>query len=114
MLGFVAIAFLAAFGLVCTVWTLLGFCIPKDQGSLLYRGAYPVAFARRYLWLREMGLLRCPLTVVNPPEADVSWLRDRAIDVFFGDPEERTGEKTCESGNGDYPGRDQRRSLSEL
>lgn len=94
MFGWVLIAFLAAFGLICAVWTLCGLCLRPDSGTLLYRGPEPVEFARRYLWLREMGLLRCALAVADPPEDWVPWLQDRKIEVIYGeDPDTDRREK---------------------
>ena len=83
MLAFAVIAFLAAFGLVCTVWTLFGFCIPKDRGTLLYRGPEPVEFTRRYLWLRGLGFLRCPMVMVDTGLADPErqWLEGHGIEI---------------------------------
>lgn len=69
------IAFRAAFGFVCALWTLCGLCLKPDTGKLLYQGPESVGFARRYLWLREMGLIRCQLTVADPPEKWLLWLQ---------------------------------------
>lgn len=82
MLGYVVIGALAAFGLVSAVWILCGLVLPKTTGGvLLFFGEDAVAFARRYLWLREMGLLRCPLWVVEPDADAWQWLKDRNIEI---------------------------------
>ena len=65
MLAFVVIGALAAFGFVCGVWTLCGIFLKDRGGVLTYQGPQPVEFARRYLWLREMGLIRCQLVVAG-------------------------------------------------
>ena len=55
------------------------------------------SFARRYLWLRELGLLREELTMVDfgISNAERDWLTERGVTVCT--PEklaERMGEKT--------------------
>lgn len=59
----------AAFGLVSALWVLYGFLLPAERGGGLYAPARPGvtedSFARRYLWLRELGLLREELTMVD-------------------------------------------------
>ena len=114
MVGWILTAFLAAFGLICAVWTLCGLCLKPDTGRLLYQGSEPVEFARRYLWLREMGLIRCQLTVADPPESWLHWLQNREIDVIMSENRIQMGERRIESGAGDSSGRNQRRSISEL
>ena len=73
LLAYTVIGALAAFGLVCAVWTFCGFFLRDRGGVLLYRGPEPVEFARRYLWLREMRLIYCQLTVADPPEKWLQW-----------------------------------------
>ena len=107
MLAFVVIGALGAFGFVCAVWTVCGFFLKDRGGSLLYHGPDPVEFARRYLWLKEMGLIRCQLTVADPPGNWLLWLKNQGIDTI-------EGEKGLESGTGDPPGRNQRCGVSEL
>jgi hypothetical protein len=107
--GFVVLAALAAFGLGCALWVLLGFCLERDRGALCYRGPEPVEFARRYLWLRDLGLLHCPLAVdTDNPEAQ-EWLIDRGIEIIRTDRREE-----CDAGTGNPSGRDQCRGVSEL
>ena len=81
MWGYFLIAALAVLGTVCAVWTLWGLCLTPDEGKLVYMGPAPVEFARRYLWLREMGLLRCPLAVQDPEPEAKQWLLDRGIEI---------------------------------
>ena len=55
------------------------------------------SFARRYLWLRELGLLREELTMVDfgISDAERDWLTERGVTVCA--PEklaERMGERT--------------------
>ena len=79
-MGWFLLGALAAFGLVCAVWTLWGLCLASDEGTLIYVGPEPVEFARRYLWLKEMGLVRCRLLADAPDPESEQWLRDRGIE----------------------------------
>ena len=63
--GFVVLGMLAAFGLVCFVWVLTGLILPRRGGILVYLGDDPMTAARRYLWLREMGLTNSCLIVTE-------------------------------------------------
>ena len=93
MLAYTVIGALAAFGLVCTVWTVCGFFLRDLGGELLYRGPEPVEFARRYLWLREMRLIHCQLTVADPPKSWLHWLQNQGIGIWNGEnPEKDRGE----------------------
>ena len=69
VVGYIMLGTLAAFGLVSALWVLYGFLLPAERGGGLYAPARPGvtedSFARRYLWLRELGLLREELTMVD-------------------------------------------------
>lgn len=116
MWGFCLIGALAAFGTVCALWTLFGLGLPRDEGKLYYAGPEPVEFARRYLWLKQMGLLRCPLTVIDPGKQALEWLRDRGVEGW--DREEHTreqmGEKDFDGRTGDFAGNHRSGGISEL
>ena len=63
----------------------------------LRSGVTENSFARRYLWLRELGLLREELTMVDfgISDAERDWLAERGVTVCT--PEklvERMGERT--------------------
>ncbi|MDD5863303.1 MAG: hypothetical protein PUD80_01520 [Firmicutes bacterium] len=87
MAGYIVMGTLAAFGLVSALWALYGLLLPPGRDGVLYAPAKPGAaeqsFARRYLWLRGLGLLRCSLIMVDlglsGPERD--WLTDRGITI---------------------------------
>lgn len=82
MAGYVLIGALAAFGLMCAVWILWGLFLPDGGEELLiYDGGDTRVFAQRYLWLREMGLLRCRLLVLSPEESDREWLEAQGIEI---------------------------------
>ncbi len=82
MLTFVLIGSLSAFGLMCGVWVLCGLLLPGGcKGTLLYQGEDALLFARRYLWLREMGLMHCPLSVLEPDAQARAWLETQGIEI---------------------------------
>ena len=85
VVGYIMLGTLAAFGLVSALWVLYGFLLPAERGG------------GRYLWLRELGLLREELTMVDfgISNAERDWLTERGVTVCA--PEklaERMGEKT--------------------
>lgn len=87
MAGYILLGTLAAFGLVSALWTLYGLLLPPDRDGVLYASARPGltehSFVRRYLWLRELGLLRCSLIVVDYgiSGSERDWLTDRGITI---------------------------------
>ena len=115
MAGFVAVGALAAFGLLCAVWTALGWILPRGGGmAVVWMGSPDAAALGRMRWLRNMGLLCCPLLAVdalpeNTPE-DVETVRASALLARL----EWERDQVYGTGNGDPPGRHQRRGISEL
>lgn len=69
MAALIVLAVLGAFGLLCVLWVLFGFLLPGQRGGaavLLCRGdPEEEAVLRRYLWLYNAGLIRCPLLMVD-------------------------------------------------
>jgi len=69
MAALIVLAVLGAFGLLCALWVLFGFLLPGQRGAaavLVCRGeAAEDAVLRRYLWLYNTGLVRCPLFLVD-------------------------------------------------
>ena len=69
MAALVVLAVFGAFGLLCAVWVLFGFLLPGQRGAavvLLCRGdPEEETVLRRYLWLYNTGLVRCPLLLVD-------------------------------------------------
>ena len=69
MAALIVLAVFGAFGLLCAVWVLFGFLLPGQRGAaavLLCRGdPAEEAVLRRYLWLYNSGLVRCPLVLVD-------------------------------------------------
>lgn len=83
--GYVLIGTLAAFGLLSGLWVLWGFFQPVCAcGWLLHPGGpESIHAAQGYLWLRGMGLVRCPLIVADRDlsNAQRKWLREKGIEV---------------------------------
>lgn len=66
---FVLIGALAAFGLVCALWTIAGALLPGRRGGavtvLCRPGLQEAPAVRRYGWLRDLGLLCEPILLVD-------------------------------------------------
>ena len=78
----VLLAFFAAFGLFCALWAILGFWLPRCRdGWILCRGT---SFVPTYLWLRGMGIVNCPLRVLdeNLSEEERNWLTFKEIEIW--------------------------------
>ena len=120
---YILLGTLAAFGLVSGLWVLYGLLLPADRESVIYAPARPGvaerSFARRYLWLRELGLLRCSLTMIDLGlrGSERDWLTDRGITICspaeLSDRMEQE-RKQIDGRFGNPPGRHQRRGVSEL
>ena len=69
MAGYIIFGVLAAFGLICLVWIGCGLVLPRISGGLaVLTGPLDrekLDTARRWVWLREMGLLFTPLAAVE-------------------------------------------------
>lgn len=126
MIWNLCIGVLAAFGLLCMLWSLLGWLIPGSRGGVLVcvgkSGFTEDAFFRRVCFLRDLGLLRLPMIVVDQQMKEPE--RKKLIHMY-GEIELCSWEQLPEllelerkeidrAGNGNYPGRDQRRGISEL
>lgn len=94
MAMWVVMGALAAFGLLCSLWMLLGWLISGGEGGCVVcicrSGGGEAAFIRRSLWLKGLGLLRGPILLVNdrlqPREAAL--LGRFAPDAILCSPEE--------------------------
>ena len=69
MAALIVLTVLGAFGLLCALWVLFGFLLPGQRGAavvFLCRGeSGEEAVLRRYHWLYNVGLIRCPMIVVD-------------------------------------------------
>lgn len=115
MAGYFVVGVLAAIGLLCVLWALLGWLLPSGKGCVLVCYGMPdPGICSRYRWLHGMGLLSSPLMAVDVQ--DPPYIED--IEFCAGErllsrlKQERNQEDG--TGTGDSPGRDQRRGVSEL
>ena len=90
----IIVAVFAAFGLLFALWSLFGFLLPGQKGAVMViyaDGTEPENAVRYYCWLRDMGLLRGPLIVVDGGLTDRQHqmlLRRHGIEIC--DPQELT------------------------
>ena len=86
MAGYVWIAALAAFGLLSVLWALFGWLLPVcRRGWLLYPGrSEDLSFVAVYLWLRSMGIVRCPLILADLglSDAEKRRLTEKGIEIY--------------------------------
>ena len=118
----ICFAAMAFFGAVCIMWTLLGWFFPTEGQAWIFcegnPGVQENGLIRRYFLLRDLGLIRWSMIVVDlgisAPER--RWLLGHNGIVLWTKEEYRLYLETERrridgAGNGDYPGRDQRRGL---
>ncbi|MBQ7345200.1 MAG: hypothetical protein IJW45_03955 [Oscillospiraceae bacterium] len=65
---------LAAFGALCVLWVLFGFLLTGTKGTVMVclHPQDAEAVVRQHGWLQDLGLVRCPLIMVDLEEA---WAR---------------------------------------
>lgn len=84
MVLYICIGALAAFGAFSVLWCIFGSMLPKTGGVILCTDEPNVLLlARRYLWLRDLGLIRCPLIVADRglSMTERIWLEDHGIEI---------------------------------
>ena len=112
MAGYVILGTLAAFGLLSTLWAILGWLLPSGRGCVLVCYGMPdIGIVSRWKWLQSLGLLRCPLIAVS--EADTVEIENCAGEHLLVRLEMERN-RFHGTGNGDPSGRCQRRGISEL
>jgi len=114
--GYVLVGFLAAFGGLSLLWTILGWLLPSGKGLMLVCMELPEpGVLERYRWLRGMGFLNCPLVMVTQSIPDrLPWDMEICGREALIDRLERENEGTYGTGIGDSAGCNQRRDISEL
>lgn len=68
MVWYFIVGALAAFGLLCILWILYGCLLGKARGGVLVclcDGSREADLVLRYSQLRSIGLLRCPLVLLD-------------------------------------------------
>ncbi len=118
----ILISALAVFGAVCLVWFLILWVMPEPEAGRMILSGEPGLqdniHLRRHLTLGAMGLVPRPVTVVdlglaeperkwaeNQPGVEL-WTKQRYLRYLETERERIDG-----TGNGDYPGCDQRRGV---
>lgn len=80
---------LAAFGVLCALWALFGFLLPGQRGAVMVclcrGGGHEDALIRRHRWLRDLGIVRCPLLLVDCGLTDAERYRLEKPDVEICD-----------------------------
>ena len=123
MAGYVIIGALAAFGLMCVIWIGCGAALPDSRKGLLLLSApldeETLNAVRRWIWLREMGLLYTPMAAVDDglEDAQRSWLEGQGFIIYSRAELARKlgiGENRIDTGTGDLTGRHQCGGVPEL
>ncbi len=88
MAVYVILGVLAAFGALCVLYLIFGLLLPRPEGGLLvYRAdrCDEELLLRRYFWLRDLGLVRCPLLLVGSrlPTAQQENIMEKCRGVRF-------------------------------
>ena len=120
MAGYIILGTLAAMGFLSLLWVSFGWLLPGLKGcSLVCLGRPGEGLLRRYRWLRDLGLLNCPLLMVTEdPAGETEEAFGSGMELCSRDALwqrlERERTDLDGTGNGDPPGRHQRRGISEL
>lgn len=65
-MGILVLCILAGIGLMSILWVFLGVFLPAAEGMILLCGEIPGDLSlMRCRWLRDMGLLNCPVVVLK-------------------------------------------------
>ena len=118
MAGYILLGFLSAFGALSALWVTFGWLLPANrQGVLISVDDEKGSFVRRYLWLRSLGLVSCPLILLVRTREENCGLTERGIEICT--PEELAfrlgiGAKNFDAGIGNYSGCHQFGGISEL
>lgn len=65
MAWYAVMGVLAAFGLLCAVWVIIGLFLPASGTVAVMCDGSERTLIRRYYWLRELGLTRCCLVLLD-------------------------------------------------
>lgn len=86
MAGDLLLAVLAAFGVLSVLWALFGWLLPVCDAQWLLGPGQPgsLGFVYLYLWLRWVGLVRCPLILADLGLSDAErvWLENKGIELY--------------------------------
>ena len=120
MVGYILVGTLAAMGLLSVLWVCFGWLLPGGKGAALVCVGWPEeGMTARCRWLRELGLLQLPMIIVTS-DLERTQRQPPGCPMEFCSPEallsrlERERNDCERTGNGDPPGRGERRGISEL
>ena len=117
---YIILGTLAAIGVLSILWVCFGWLLPGGTGAILVCREPSEALMLRCRWLRELGLLRLPLVILAKESPEQENLPHYGGGIEICSPEmlasrlERERLHGDGTGNGDPPGRHQRRGISEL
>ncbi len=115
MIGYVILGTLAAFGCFSALWALLGWLLPDGKGcALVCYGAPDEGILARAKWLNSLGLLNVPLLAVSETGEGIPPGTEKCSREDLLPRLEWERKRVDGTGNGDHPGRHQRRGVSEL
>ena len=123
MLLHVLLGFLAAFGALCALWTLFGLLLPgrvRCQTAVRCPKGMEIAVIRRFCCLRELGLTRADLTVLDSGlnRRQQHYIQARYPYIQFCTRQawlDRQGkERASIAGTGDFAGHHRGGGISEL
>lgn len=91
--GYIFLGSAAAFGVFCAIWVVFGWTMSGGEGGALVCRCRPgrseLPLIRRYIFLRELGLLRMPLLLLDCtlPEQELAQLRSKCAAIEICSPE---------------------------
>ena len=69
MAGMIIAGALSAFGFLCAMWLAVGWLLPGGKHGVIVcfctPGLKQISTVHRWEWLRGMGLIRCPVILVD-------------------------------------------------
>ena len=124
MKGYALMGMLAAFGFLCVLWAIAGWLLPGDKNGIAVffcgQGGSRMSPLPRWRLLRQLGLLRCTVIVVDCGMTEANRRELSQWDIEICRPDVLTERLELErkrfdgTGNGDPSGHGQCRSISEL
>ncbi len=114
MAGYIILGTLAAIGCLGVLWAILGALLPGVGGWILvHYGDIGEEELWRPRWLKSLGLLDCPLLIVADGTAERAEVQTCSPEELISRLEQERNRDNG-TGNGNSPGRHQRRGVSEL
>ena len=120
MTGCILLGMLSAVGLMSILWVFFGAFLPGARGGAFVCVGWPGAgLLSRYRWLRDLGLIHCPM-IIAAEDLENTEGQPLGCGIEICSPDalwqrlERERTEIDGTGNGDPPGRHQRRGISEL